>query len=1127
LAVTQYQSFQFQPALVISNLKGVGILNAGRITLQDVCVSLPSSDITVNGSLVNLQNPEFDLEFSANPITTGDFYTFLDEAVPDTSVIINGSIAGGLSRTTGVLSGQLDSSRVELAFEGALVPLDLHLTVVAQLGRLSSSPILSNDISVEVDGQIVADTHIDTTGLRNLRARAQLENIKWGRLLQKEASFDVAFDDGNVSWHMTSSGTLGHIDLEGQYHVWSERGAVNGTFENLNLGMLPKQPYEIGKATGTVSVVVDTVWQASVGLKEITYDSHFIQDLKTDFVYGGGRVDIRHFEAFLTGLETRLVGTGQVFLGDEQQRVVGQVKSFIDLQRVMPDTGYGEYLEFGTDFDLRIGEGVWGDVSTVGEWGNFGVGIDSLRLESLFDGQPSVHVDASAWGPVGRLQALGRVGYDGALDLGFSVNLIKASLVGELLGQEIVSDPFLLSGQLGGTVEAPLVQGDVEIPEIVIGDVPMQDLELSVKWVFPTSGSVALRLGAVSWGERTLKGVFFDATHNETKTDFLFGSNPEQEDRVYLWGYVENLERSVHVVVDSMHVQASEVALYNRGPLKVTYDRDRGFHIERFELAGPAGRILGRDHSDFKSTIEVLLTDIDLRPWAFLFGQPQITGRLDAELAFSGELSDPLVFAEGGINTLGFYGLEIPTVTTNFSYGEKRVLVDVEVIPQQGKQISLTGSVPIEPNESLQLDLNTRGFAIAQLDTFLSGTHALDGDLDLSLTLGGTLNAPTYVGSAKWVNGKIDHPSIGRVYEPIVATVRVDQGKVSIDSLFIGRAGQQLVLSGSTDLTGGNLSAFDINMDFVRFQPVHLPDVQAELNGHLQLHGSPSKPRLVGDLIVQHADIRLGELMATPSTGWEQWPFVQALQMAMRVRAGQQVWVRDPTFNIETTGDLDLVKDAEGFKAFGSMQSKRGNYVFQNRRLDIAHADILFQGRPDIDPDLDIEAQTRVMARLQGDDDGSPDPVIVIVSVGGTLFKPEITLSSNPVVGDGQFDDVLSVLLIGATREKMVVGNASDFVLGTLANRFGQRVGEGLRLDLVEVDVSESNISRVRVGKYLTPRLFVSYAQDMISTGKEVAVEFKLMPSLTIEAKQIDVGQEETLIKQTRESVGVVWEKEW
>jgi autotransporter translocation and assembly factor TamB len=758
------------------------------------------------------------------------------------------------------------------------------------------------------------------------------------------------------------------------------------------------------------------------------------------------------------------------------------------------------------------------------------VGVDSLRLESFVGADQDFSVSGDAWGSDGKVGVSGQVGRDGRLDFAVSGVLKSTAGLGRLTGYRLAADSLHILGEVSGTLATPSIQFDLEMPAAQIEEIPMQDFTVSGNWRSPGDGSVSLRVGALSWGKNRFSDVFFDATRSGPKTDFLFGSNANKGDRIYLWGQVEADGKMIRVTADSMHVQASQVSLYNQGPLNVTYDPARGFHIDRFELAGPAGRIVARDHPDFKSVIEVLLHDMDLRPWVFMAGRPDVVGVMDAELVFSGDLSDPLVFVEGHLRQVDAYGFHVPAVAGNFSYGDRRMLVDLVLEPDHGKPITVSGVVPVDSDEPLELFLKSGGLAMTLLDTFVTGSAQMDGDLAVELRVRGSRDSPTYQGKLTWDNGKISHPSSGRVYEPVFARVQMDQNQVRLDSLVIGGMDERLAVKGTVELDDGEPGSFELQMDFEHFQPVYWPELKAEFSGQLQMNGTPHRPRLSGDLLVQKADIRLGELMATPSSGWDQAPFVRALQMAITVRADQQVWVRDQTFNIEMTGDLDVTKDIEGFKVFGNMQSRRGNYFFQNRRLGVTRGEISFQGKSPIDPNLDIEAQTRVMARLGpslsgASSDGGPEPVTVTVGVGGTLSHPIITLSSTPSVG--QFDEVLSVLVVGATRDAIAVSSASDLVLSTLANRFGQRLGEDLKLDLVEVDVSEANISRIRVGKYLTPRLFVSYAQDMSSTGREVAIDFRLLPSITIEARQIDSGKEAQLIKQTRESIDVVWEREW
>lgn len=1130
LIVSRYQSQQFDPPLVISNLSGIGILDGGALALKDVVLTLPHSRILISGKMDDLVRPQFDLAFQAHPLSLKDFYTWLPSSVPDLSLDIDGMLRGGLTSATAEVTVQLDSTMTKFSLNGSLAPLDIRVDAQALMKNFGSKMFLKEEMDVRADGNLNVVVYVDSLGVNTASADAQFTRLVVDDIIQNETNIKLLFDAGDISGEMASVGALGKLDLQGHYHLNKKTGQARFAFQTLNVVLLPDVPPELGKMSGQVSVVIDSVWHGQLHLASAQYDSKALQNLKTVFQYQNHHLEIQNFAVDLPEFETKITGDGEVVLAGPYPVVTAHLQGSTALQKMLKRTTLGDRFDFDSKIQAEMGDVVTGEIVVLGALSNFQGGLDSLKLESRLTGIEDVGIMADLWGESGRVGVAGKVLDGQGLDLNLKGNLDNLNRLSHLSGYAIESDSLTFSATIGGSIVAPKVRFDVSLIEGVAETIPIQNLTLSGQWAYPDSGSISVRVGTLSWGDRTLDHVFLDATQQGFNTEFLFGSNANLDDKIYLWGQIGSEENTIRLVVDSLHVQASHVALSNRGPLKGMYDPSRGFHIDHFELAGPAGRLIARDHPDLRSAIEVVLEDIDLRPWAFLFGQPHIGGILNAEFAFSGELSDPLIFAEGQMKQVDVYGLQIPSITSNFSYGDKRVLVDVVVTPTQGKPISLSGAVPVQGEESVQLNLRSDGFALALLDTFVTDLNDLAGDLAVDLQVGGTVNDPTYQGHLKLKQGKVNHSSIGRVYEPILADIQINQDHVVVDSLVIGKDGQMLSLVGYVNIREGHVDDFDVQVNVLHFQPIRWPEVSAEMSGELHLNGTMNRPRLSGDLLVQQADIRLGDLMNAPSTGWENLPVIQALQMNMSVRADQQVWVRDQTFNIEMAGDLDVVKDAEGFKVFGNMQSRRGNYIFQNRRLDITRGEIQFQGRSTIDPNLDIEAQTRVRARLApADSDGNrnSEQVVVTVSVSGTVSHPEIKLSSVPQVGDGKFEEVLSVLLVGAVPSVVDGTEAGDFVLSTLANRFGQRLGGDLKLDLVEVDVAESNISRVRVGKYLTPRLFVSYAQDMGSTGREVAVEFKLLPSLTIEAKQIDSGSEDLITSQRREAIGMVWQKEW
>lgn len=1132
LEAKQYQSHQFQPPLVISNLSGVGVLDDGRLGLQDVEIALPESHFYISGHLEDLPNPKFDFRFRADPIRLSDLTYFLTDPPISSPIHVEGTIEGSLGDIQTQIWARLEPASVYVDAKGSLVPLHLEVFGNANFEGLDPSTFGVEVQGLTLSGAIELEGQVDTTGIVHGDLEGAFTEIAYQGILQNKTTLAGQWDGEKIVGQVSTLGNLGIVNGAGAYSTTLNTGHVNLSFERLLLSLLPDAPPGLGYITGQVNATKDSAIVADIQLDKLDYDSIHVEDVTTHLIYLNEELQISDFAAILPGLGVALRGNGLANVSEENITGSMDLQSVVSLKNLEGGKDLGDSLSLASTIDLEFGSETKAEFSVRGNLSGSTTGLDSILAKGNYSDVSGLAFSSEVWGESGRFDLSGGFSEDQKISGEITGRIRSFEPLSQLTGYSVVADSVNLYGEVSGTVDIPVATIEVSVPEGQVDDIPIRDLHVSGHWVYPDSGSVAVRMASVSWGSRVLQGFFLDASMGGKRTDFLVGSKEDEDDRFYLWGHVETDGTAIGVVADSMHVQASQVALFNKGPLSVQYDSKKGFHVGQFELVGKAGRIVARDHPDLRSAIEVSLLDIDLRPWAFLFGQPNIEGILNADFAFSGGLEDPLIFAEGSIKDIVASGIRFSEINSNLSYGDQRVLVDVSVNPQRGQPITISGSVPIQETESVQLDVRSKGFALAVLDTFIGDVQTLKGNLDIDLNVRGTLGAPEYKGELRLEDGAFGHSSIGRDHEPIFAKISLAQNRVMVDSFKVGKGGQYLSVKGYADLMGGALGQFDIKVDMARFRPIQWPEVQAELSGRVNLNGTPARPRVTGNLVVQQADIRLGDLMVGPSSGWEEDPLVQALQMTVSVKADQQVWVRDPTFNIEMVGDLDVVKDAEGFKVFGNMRSRRGSYLFQSRRLGITRGEMVFQGKTEIDPNLDIVAETRVMARLgnsASSDNDVAEPVNVTVTVGGTLSHPDIQLSSSPTID--RFEDIVSVLLVGATRDAAKIDNADavagDLLLGVLANRFGQELGENLNLDLVEVDVAESNISRVRVGKYLTPRLFVSYAQDMSSTGREVAVEYKLLPSLTIEAKQIDGGNEEQLSKKTRESIGVVWEKEW
>ncbi|HCK10663.1 MAG TPA: hypothetical protein DHW45_12365, partial [Candidatus Latescibacteria bacterium] len=77
-------------------------------------------------------------------------------------------------------------------------------------------------------------------------------------------------------------------------------------------------------------------------------------------------------------------------------------------------------------------------------------------------------------------------------------------------------------------------------------------------------------------------------------------------------------------------------------------------------------------------------------------------------------------------------------------------------------------------------------------------------------------------------------------------------------------------------------------------------------------------------------------------------------------------------------------------------------------------------------------------------------------------------------------------------------------------------------LDMVQVEMGTgSSIDRVRVGKYINDKLFVTY-EDQIGQGREFSVEYELLPRFSLESSFGESPDGQVL-----PSLQLTWGKDW
>ena len=890
-------------------------------------------------------------------------------------------------------------------------------------------------------------------------------------------------------------------------------------FRDLHAEHFPGMPEEVGPATGRID-----------GAR-----------------YVDQRLFIDHFETSLQSWGTRVTGNGRMYFEGDKPAIGGNIQAEVALPRLTDTDRWGTLLTLEGNVDGIVG----GDL-TVELAGNIvgNAAADSLRISALVNSEWRSDIRADLSGAGGVFSTQGYI--DRYSEGQWLMDVQDLEAIGEMIDVDM-SGTLALSGTWSGTLDAPGFSAQGSADSLVVEGIPLQNVAIETQWTRPDSGAVTLKVDRLTWGERSLQAFFFNAAYNRGETSFLLGSGEQVDNRVLFRGRAGQKEDHLQVAMDSLYVKVDQVVLHNEGPVQFAYSPSYGIHIGHLVLSGPAGRLVARDQQGFQATIEVLLKDLDLRPWAFLAGASGMGGILNGAVLFAGTLTDPLIFIQFALAKGKISGVGFDSATGEVSLGNDKVRFDVKVVPDGDEILALFGSIPLAGTDDMRLRARSEGIALktrqntadektelAEIkrsegltfgtvpNAYFDVAEGISGRLSLDLEARGRFDQPDIRGMLEIRDGTFHMPDLNRSYAPVSGRAVFGDGKIRIDSLALGASAN---LSGDIMLEGFLPNRWNLSAQFRDFEPVAQPELQLVIDGQLQITGTLQGIKVGGKLAMKQAEIRLAELLGVPSLATKQAEirltelfeepseetpqFLRDPEIHLQVSADRQVWLRDPVFEVEIGGDLDIIKNRRDSRIYGTLSSRRGNYIWQNYRLRITQGEVQFQGRPEWNPDLDIRAETRVRT-------GS-EPVDIIVIVGGTLTYPQISFDGEDV------GDIASLLLTGrpADEFKFSREHTLDLFAGVVANRLGRHIGQQLNLDLVEVDVGKGNISRIRLGKYIGDRLFMSYAKDISSTAYEAAMEFEVLSGLTLEASQIEEVDEDTKNRRRRGSVGLFWKKEW
>jgi translocation and assembly module TamB len=181
-------------------------------------------------------------------------------------------------------------------------------------------------------------------------------------------------------------------------------------------------------------------------------------------------------------------------------------------------------------------------------------------------------------------------------------------------------------------------------------------------------------------------------------------------------------------------------------------------------------------------------------------------------------------------------------------------------------------------------------------------------------------------------------------------------------------------------------------------------------------------------------------------------------------------------------------------RGLGAINVVEGQYKAFGQDVTITRGRLTYDNTPLTEPVLDLVAERRIEA----------EHVTVAVNVRGTLDRPFVNITSTPTMSS---NEALSYLLMGRSldtlqsNEAQSVDTAAQSLAfsggGLLLGGIGRRIG----LDEVTVESSGTDDTAVVLGKYLSPKLFISYGISVAESINTIKARYTLNEKWSVRAE--------------------------
>ena len=702
-----------------------------------------------------------------------------------------------------------------------------------------------------------------------------------------------------------------------------------------------------------------------------------------------------------------------------------------------------------------------------------------------------------------------------SLDLRFALDSSDLSLL-----EEDSSGKLRAQGTLRGTLQDPIINADLKGGGIKHDGFTLDSISANID--FDASGarpsSMDIRATNLAYGERTFTDLALALNGNAADhvTRLIAKAPGLAIDSEMAGGFAHGvwtgkLRKLLVNGSESLHLELDT-------PVDMALSRERA-RVDWFCLNGAPARVCGdADWTPAKWTATVNANDLPLStltsgitPSVDYRGRLTVTARAfgGAGELVQGTLRADLVdaaishkLASGRTERITL-GTGLVTVNATPSMVDSAITLDAGDIGTIKARLDAERSSSRWQNMPVTGEVRAQTAELGFITLYAPEIDRVAGKLNAQLAISGTLGTPLVDGNLKLSDAELDLYQVNLAMRSaqleaqlmkngldFTGSARVGGGNVSAGGRLEWRDAQPY---GKFKLQGQNLRVVDVPEAQIEASPA----LDFAIDGrHIAVTGAVKVPfakivpaDLTNAVRASSDEVLVGQEMPDPSKRFE-------VDTGISLTLGDKVSIDTLGLTARLMGTIMLRSGTEEItRGSGELSIEEGKYAAYGRRLDIERGRLVFSGGPVNNPGVDIRAIKEY-----------PD-VKAGVNVRGTLLQPRLTFFSEPSLPQSQ---IVSLILAGGglesaqSRDRTNPNQAGSEALAQGSAILAQQLGSRVGIEDVSLESNLANETSLVLGKYLSPRLYVSYGISFTEQLNTLKLRYSLSDRWTVKT---EVGQ--------------------